>query len=64
MVFPVLVYAINTSVMFHWYSPGAGERDIVSYSKDPKYNFGLILTPGVFVLQRPIYDKTFEFSTI
>lgn len=43
---------------------GAGEGDIVSYSKDPKYNFGLILTPGLFVLQRPIYDKTFEFSTI
>lgn len=38
---------------------GAGEGDIVSYSKDPQYNFGLFLTPGVFVPSRPIYDKMF-----
>lgn len=43
---------------------GAEEGGIVSYSKDLQYNFDLFLTPGVFVLSRPIYDKTFEFRTI
>lgn len=43
---------------------GTGEGGIVSYSKDLQYNFDLFLTPGVFVLSRPIYDKTFEFRTI
>lgn len=43
---------------------GAGEGGIVSYSKDLQYNFDLLLTPGVFVLSRPINDKTFEFRTI